>query len=41
MAYQAVDALLASHNVKVRFGGNYAFYDLHSDYIGMPEKASI
>ena len=39
-AYQAVDALLASHNVKVRFGGNYAFYDRHSDFIGIPEKAA-
>ena len=39
-AYQAVDALLASHSVKVRFGGNYAFYDRHSDFIGMPEKAA-
>ena len=39
-AYQAVDALLASHNVKVRFGGNYAFYDPHCDFIGMPEKAA-
>ena len=39
-AYQAVDALLASHSVKVRFGGNYAFYDHHSDFIGMPEKAA-
>ena len=39
-AYQAVDALLASHNVKVRFGGNDAFYDRHSDFIGMPEKAA-
>ena len=39
-AYQAVDALLANHNVKVRFGGNDAFYDRHSDFIGMPEKAA-
>ena len=39
-AYQAVDTLLASHSVKVRFGGNYAFYDCHSDFIGMPERAA-
>ena len=39
-AYQAIDALLASHSVEVRFGGNDAFYDCHSDFIGMPEKAA-
>ena len=39
-AYQAVDALLASHSVQVRFGGNYAFYDSHLDFIGMPQKAA-
>ena len=39
-AYQAVDALLATHSVKVRFGGNHAFYDSHLDFIGMPEKAA-
>ena len=39
-AYQAVDALLATHSVEVRFGGNYAFYDPHCDFIGMPEKAA-
>ena len=39
-AYQAVDALLATHSVEVRFGGNYAFYDRHCDFIGMPEKAA-
>ena len=40
-AYQAVDALLASHSVKVRFGGNDAFYDRHCDFIGMPPKATF
>ena len=39
--YQAVNTLLDRHSVKVRFGGNYAFYDLHSDYIGMPKKAAF
>ena len=39
-AYQAIDALLASHSVEVRFGGNDAFYDRHSDFIGMPERAA-
>ena len=39
-AYQAIDALLASHSVEVRFGGNDAFYDCHSDFIGMPERAA-
>ena len=39
-AYQAVDALLASHNVKVRFGGNHTFYDSRLDLIGMPQKAT-
>ena len=39
-AYQAIDALLASHSVEVRFGGNDAFYDRHCDFIGMPEKAA-
>ena len=39
-AYQAVDALLASHSVKVRFGGNHAFYDSRLDFIGMPQKAA-
>ena len=37
---QAVDALLAIHSVEVRFGGNDAFYDCHSDFIGMPERAA-
>ena len=39
-AYQAIDALLASHSVEVHFGGNDAFYDCHSDFIGMPERAA-
>ena len=39
-AYQAVDALLARHSVKVRFGGNHAFYDSRLDFIGMPQKAA-
>ena len=39
-AYQAVDALLASHSVQVRFGGKHAFYDSHLDFIGMPQKAA-
>ena len=34
--YQAVDALLVRNNVKVRFGGSYAFYDYQQDFIGMP-----
>ena len=40
-AYQAVDALLASHNVKVRFGGNHTFYDSRLDLIGMPKKQHL
>ena len=40
-ANPAVDALLASHSVQVRFGGNYAFYDSHLDFIGMPQKATF